>query len=104
MPISTDALVSGYAFAGGDPVTGPISTAALVGGYALAVPFTLYLPGFLRLWRRREPAAFAAAQVGALLITVGWVAKGNAVAATVNGAWMVGFAAAYGLEGRKRAS
>ena len=83
-------------------VTAP-STAALVGGYLLAVPVTLYVPGFLRLWRRREPALFAAAQVGALLITAGWAAKGNVPAAVVNGAWAVGFGAAYAAEGRKRA-
>lgn len=78
------------------------STAALVAGYALAVPFTVYVPGFLRLWRRREPAVFAAAEVGAALVTVGWAAKGNVSAALVNGAWTVGFAAAYAVEGRKR--
>ncbi len=81
----------------------PASTAALVAGYLLAVPFTLYLPGFLRMWRRREPAVFAAAEVGALLITAGWAAKGNVPAAVFNGAWTVGFAAAYAAEGRKRA-
>ncbi len=27
---------------------------ALLFGYVLAVPFTLFVPGFLRLWRRRE--------------------------------------------------
>ena len=81
----------------------PASTAALVAGYVLAVPFTVYLPGFLRMWRRREVPVFAAAEVGALLITAGWVAKGNVPAAVVNGAWTVGFAAAYAAEGRKRA-
>ena len=79
------------------------STAALVTGYVLAVPFTAYVPGFLRLWRRREPAVFAAAEVGAVLITAGWAAKGNVPAAAVNGAWTVGLAVAYAAEGRKRA-
>ena len=78
------------------------STAALVAGYVLAVPFTVYVPGFLRMWRRREPAVFAAAEVGALLVTVGWAARGNVPSAVVNGAWTAGFAAAYALEGRKR--
>jgi hypothetical protein len=78
-------------------------TAALAAGYVLAVPFTLYLPGFLRLWRRREPAVFAAAEVGAVLITAGWAAKGNAPAAAFNAAWTVGLAVAYAREGRKRA-
>ena len=81
----------------------PVSTAALVAGYALAIPFTVYLPGFLRMWRRREAPVFAAAQLGAVLITAGWAAKGNLPAAVVNGAWTVGFAAAYVAEGRKRA-
>lgn len=79
------------------------STAALGVGYLLAVPLTLYVPGFLRLWRRREPAAFAAAEIGAALITAGWVAKGNLPSAVVNGGWTVGFALAYAAEGRKRA-
>lgn len=78
------------------------STATLVGGYVLAVPFTLVFPGFLRLWRRREPWAYAAAQGGATLITASFAAKGNVPAAVVNGTWLVGFGAAYALEGRKR--
>lgn len=79
------------------------STAALAAGYALAVPFTLFTPGFLRLWRRREPAVYAAAQGGALLIVAGWAAKGDVPAALGNSAWLVGFGAAYAAEGRKRA-
>lgn len=43
---------------------------ALLFGYVLAVPFTLFPPGFLRLWRRREVEVFAVAQAGALLIAV----------------------------------
>ena len=79
------------------------STAVLLAGYTLAVPVTLFTPGFLRLWRRREVLLYAAAQGGALLITGGWVAKGNNSAVLVNGAWLVGFGIAYALEGRKRA-
>ena len=79
------------------------STVALVTGYVLAVPVTLFTPGFLRLWRRREPLLYAAAQGGALLITAGWVAKGDTSAVLVNGAWLVGFGVAYAVEGRKRA-
>lgn len=78
------------------------STVALAAGYVLAVPFTLFTPGFLRLWRRREPQVYAAAQGGALLITAGWIAKGNVPSAVFNGAWLLGFAAAYAAEGRKR--
>ncbi|MCW2678899.1 MAG: hypothetical protein JWM62_300 [Frankiales bacterium] len=81
-----------------------VSTAdtALLFGYVLAVPFTLFVPGFLRLWRRREIEVFAAAQLGALVIALAWLAKGNAVAAAVNGAWLVGLSAAYVVEGRRR--
>lgn len=79
------------------------STAALAAGYVLAVPFTLYTPGFLRMWRRREWPVYAAAQSGALLIAAGWLAKGNLPAAGFNAAWMVGFGLVYAAEGRKRA-
>lgn len=75
----------------------------LVVGYALAVPVTLFVPGFLRLWRRREPLLYAAAQGGALLIVLGWLLRGNVVAAAVNAAWLVGFGIAYWREGRLRA-
>ncbi|MCW2614034.1 MAG: hypothetical protein JWN08_1028 [Frankiales bacterium] len=80
------------------------STAALAAGYVLAVPFTLFTPGFLRLWRRREPWTYACAQGGAALIVAGWTAKGNVPSAVGNAAWLVGFGTAYALEGRKRAS
>ena len=75
----------------------------LVVGYALAVPVTLFLPGFLRLWRRREPVLYACAQGGALLTVLGWLLQGNAVAAAANAAWLVGFGVAYWREGRVRA-
>ena len=78
------------------------STATLVSGYVLAVPFTLFTPGFLRLWRRHEPWAYAAAQGGAVLIAASFVAKGNVPAAVVNGGWLLGFGVAFALEGRKR--
>jgi hypothetical protein len=80
------------------------ATAALVAGYVAAVPLTLFVPGFLRMWRRRERWVFATAELGALLITVGWAVKGNLPAAVVNGAWTAGFALAYAAEGRKRAA
>lgn len=78
------------------------STATLVAGYVLAVPLTLFTPGFLRLWRRREPWAYASAQGGAALIVAGWTAKGNAPSAAFNAAWLLGFGVAYAVEGRKR--
>lgn len=80
----------------------PPANAALIAGYVLAVPFTLFTPGFLRLWRRRERGAYAAAQAGALLITAGWAAKGNIPQAGFNAGWLAGFGTAYAMEGRKR--
>lgn len=81
-----------------------VSTAdtALLFGYVLAVPFTLFVPGFLRLWRRREIEVFAVAQLGALVIVVAWLAKGNELAAAVNAAWVAGLTVAWVREGRRR--
>jgi hypothetical protein len=75
---------------------------ALLLGYVLAVPFTLFVPGFLRLWRRREVEVFAVAQIGALVIALAWLAKGNPVAGAVNAAWFVGLGVAWLREGRRR--
>ncbi len=79
------------------------SNAALAAGYVLAVPVTVFTPGFLKLWRGRDRRLFAAAEVGAALITGGWAVKGNVPAAGFNGLWLTGFGVAYVLEGRKRA-
>jgi hypothetical protein len=76
---------------------------ALVAGYVLAVPFTLWVPGFQRMWKRREPWVFATEQVGAALIATGWAMKGNTPAAVVNAAWFVGFGVAYVAKGRRAA-
>lgn len=81
-----------------------LSVPALVAGHLLAVPFTLYTPGFLRLWRRREPTVYAAAQIGGVLIATGWAARGNVPAAAFNTLWVTGLAVAYAVEGRKRAA
>ena len=77
---------------------------ALLFGYVLAVPFTLFVPGFLRLWRGREIEVFVAAQTGALVIALGWLAKGRPAAAAVNAVWLVGLTVAYVVEGRRRAA
>ena len=77
---------------------------ALLFGYVLAVPFTVYVPGFLRLWRRREVEVLAVAQLGALIVTLAWLAKGNVLSAALNALWFVGLSAAWAAEGRKRAS
>ncbi len=75
----------------------------LASGYLLSVPFTAYTPGFLRLWRRREPAVYAAAQLGGVLVAAGWAVRGNLLGAGVNVFWVGGLAVAYAVEGRKRA-
>ena len=81
-----------------------LSSAVLLVGYVLAVPFTVFVPGFLRLWRRREPLVIAAAEGGAALIALGWALKANSPSAVFNGLWAVGLAVALVAEGRKRAS
>ena len=78
-------------------------TALLVVGYVLAVPLTLFVPGFLRMWRTRDHRLFAVAQTGAALITLGWLLDGAVVPVVVNASWLVGFTVAYVLEGRRRA-
>ena len=75
---------------------------ALLFGYVLAVPFTLFVPGFLRMWRRREPELFLTAQAGALVIVLAWLAKGAVVAATLNATWLVGLTVAYVAAGRRQ--
>ena len=80
------------------------STALLVLGYALAVPFTLFVPGFLRMWRRREWWTYACAQGGAALIVLGWLARGSTASAALNALWLVGFGVHYAVEGRRRAA
>jgi hypothetical protein len=84
-------------------MSSPLATGTLVAGYVLAVPFTLWVPGFQRMWKRREPWAFATEQLGAALITTGWAIKGNQPAVVVNAAWFLGFGAAYVIKGRRDA-
>lgn len=79
------------------------STALLVAGNGLAVPFTVYVPGFYRLWRKREPWVFATEETGAVLIAVAYGLKGKPLLAGFNASWAAGLAIAYALEGRKRA-
>ncbi len=76
-------------------------TAALVVGYAMAVPFTLYPPGFQRLWKRREPWVLGVEETGAALIAAGWASKGNTPAAVFNAAWCVGLGVAWVVKGRR---
>lgn len=81
-----------------------MTAALLVLGYLLAVPFTVWIPGFRRLWRRREPAVFGAAQLGAALLVVAYLRQRNWAGIVVNGGWAVGLTVAYLAEGRKRVS
>ncbi len=78
--------------------------AILAAGYTLAAPFSIFVPGFLRLWRRREPALIIVEGTGVALICLGWSLRRGWLAVAVNAAWGVGLAAAYASEGRKRAS
>lgn len=80
-----------------------IAEGVLVVGYAMAVPFTVWVPGFRRLWKRREPGVFLIAQVGAGLITTGWLMKDNTGAAAFNAVWLLGLSVAYAREGRRLA-
>ncbi|MCA1713211.1 MAG: hypothetical protein LC789_16860 [Actinobacteria bacterium] len=63
----------------------------------------MWVPGFRRVWRRREIGLYAAAQVGALLLVLGYGLRGSVVSAGVNLVWLVGFGIAYAYEGRVRA-
>jgi hypothetical protein len=79
-------------------------TVLLVAGYAAAVPVTAFVPGFLRMWRRREPALYALAQGGAALVVAGWLLRDRPAPALVNAGWLVGLGVAYAAEGRRRAA
>ena len=78
-----------------------MSVALLVAGYLLAVPFTLWVPGFRRMWKRREPWVFVVAQTGAALITLGWALEGRTASVVVNALWFFGFGAAWLWAGRR---
>jgi hypothetical protein len=80
-----------------------VTTALLVLGYVLAVPFTIWVPGFQRLWKRREVWVLAVEEVGAGLISVSWAVKGNTGGAVFNGFWTVGLLVAWLVQGRRLA-
>jgi len=80
-----------------------VTTALLVVGFLLSVPFTIWVPGFKRLWRRREPLVFATAQLGAVLLAVAYALKGQRIGVLTNGGWAIGLTVAYVREGIKRA-
>ena len=78
-----------------------MTTALLVLGYVLAVPFTLWIPGFRRLWKRREVWVLVVAEVGAALITLGWAMRGVVGSTLVNAVWTVGLLVAWLVKGRR---
>jgi hypothetical protein len=80
-----------------------MTLALLVVGYALSVPFTIWVPGFKRLWRRREPWVFAVAQAGAVLLAVASGLRHSPIGVVANAGWAIGLTVAYVLEGQKRA-
>ena len=71
------------------------ATSALVAGYAAAVPLTVFVPGFLRLWRRREVELLATVAVGLLVVALAWLGKGSAVLAALHVAGLVGLTSAW---------
>ena len=70
------------------PCVSPADTALLF-GYVLALPFTLFVPGFLRLWRRREVEVLLTTQAGLAVVTTAWMARGSVPLAVVHAGLLV---------------
>ena len=70
------------------------TTGLLVAGYVLAVPPLFRLRHF---WRHRVWAAYAAELAGAVLITLGMIAGGNAGGVMINGIWAAIFGIGFPL-------
>ena len=79
----------------------PVDTALLF-GYVLVVPFTLVVPGFLRLWRRREVELLATVLVGLAVVTGSWLVRGNAPVAALHAAALVGLTVAWARSGKRQ--
>ena len=75
---------------------------ALLFGYLLIVPFTLVVPGFLRMWRRREVELLATVLVGLAVVTVAWLARDAAAVAAVHAAALVALTVAWVRAGRRQ--
>ena len=75
---------------------------ALLFGYVLAVPFTVFVPGFLRLWRRREVELLATVLVGLAVVTGAWFARGHAPVAALHAAALVGLPVVWVRAGRRQ--
>lgn len=76
---------------------------ALLFGYVLVVPFTVVVPGWLRLWRRREVELLATVLVGLVVVAGAWLARGSAPVAAVHAAALVGLTVAWVRAGRRQA-
>ena len=74
---------------------------ALLFGYVLVVPFTLFVPGWLRLWRRREVELLGTVQVGLAVLTAAWLARDSAAVAAVHAVGLVALTAAWVRAGRR---
>ena len=75
---------------------------ALLFGYVLVAPFTVVPPAWQRLWRRREVELVATVLVGLAVVTVAWVASGNAPLAALHAAALVGLSVAWVRAGRRQ--
>ena len=78
-----------------------VADTVLLFGLVLVLPFTAFVPGFLRLWRRREIEVFLTAQTGAALVTAAALADGRHVLAAPAAAWLVGLTVAYARAGAR---
>lgn len=75
---------------------------ALLFGYVLVVPFTLVLPGWQRLWRRREVELLATVQVGLVVLMAAWLARGSAGLAALHALLLVALTVAWIRAGSRR--
>ena len=73
---------------------------ALLFGYVLALPFTVFVPGFLRLWRRREVELLLLTLVGLAVVSAAWAADDRPLLGALHAAAFVGLAVAYVMSGR----
>ena len=75
---------------------------ALLFGYVLVLPFTLFVPGWLRLWRRREVELLGTVQVGLFVLALAWLVKGVPLLASTHAVALIALAAVWVREGNRR--
>jgi len=73
--------------------------AALVVGYGVAV---WALARAVPMFRQRRAGRFLAAEAGTAAVAVGWALRRDVVPAALNGGFVVAFAAAWWIGGRRR--